>query len=453
MALQDILRDLRLGITHPQLQIGTPLRFEAQPRKPFTAIIRLRQADTLNIRILLTEYDMVNYTLSFYQRQGNKLIGFGQAVSYEHNTLITKEIPADVDVFLHIDPKTAIKGNITATPQGYTPSSRMEALTGFGYYTSAALQTRKRPIECHETLVYELVDGKLPDGLTLISSGVIMGEVGNLDCSEHNTDLPPSWNWYSDNHDDTAQAWGRVWKFKVRLYLLNQPETYTEKWFCIRVYNNWSLDRDRFKAAPDIVVEEAVDNPVKPYQLPKLNSLCPPCPSPTEFVPKRIDTRGLCGVTKAPESAMMIDGVAVPFSEIRFSKLGKCPSCLDPTRPKDIEEYSIPSGTIIRTPDELLQHYARNRNNFDQLVMHLHSSKILPDIYKNLKQDKPNRSTAFEIKITPSKVTLIRYHSLPGRSFDDVDEQILSIRNTANQDLPNTAYSYSGYTVWSILTW
>jgi hypothetical protein len=55
--------------------------------------------------------------------------------------------------------------------------------------------------------------------------------------------------------DDNWQPWGHQWRFKLKVWMAELPDVTSEQWFCIRIHNNWSWDRDN---KPPIEYEEEI---------------------------------------------------------------------------------------------------------------------------------------------------------------------------------------------------
>jgi hypothetical protein len=134
---------------------------------------------------------------------------------------------------------------------------------------------------CDLPLVYELVDGTLPDGIVIDEDGLIHGCVKCLDSMESNIGLPASSTWMGYNSGEW-RAWGRVWNFKIKVSLLSRPAFHTIANFCIRVYNNWSIERQEIEDAdfdPSVVV---IDIPENTY----MEEYCVPCENQKENITK-----------------------------------------------------------------------------------------------------------------------------------------------------------------------
>ena len=455
MAVIDVVRAIENG-TVLDLNNGASTVFKIKRRSFVVLKFYTPYNNVATFNISITGFSgVMEYKISFYRfNDKNVLVPDGVSISYEITNAIQKELRAG-NTYIQIETSSAtdITGSINAKTSDYVPIVTLPSKTYFGGISNVDLLTKPRPRVCDKPLLYELLDGSLPDGLVLLDTGEIIGTVANMDCLEDSNLYPPSFNWFTDNHDDVAQAWGRIWRFKVRLSLVEAPEFNTEKWFCVKVFNNWNLDRDKFTSKPIVLIEESVKLPASYTPIPQhIDLICNPCKPIVEFIPQPIKIESLCGI-KPLTSGIEIDGIFTPLSEIEYKELGDCVSCKDPTRQKDIEVYNIPMGAVIRTPDEFLRYYINHQDVFDFLIMELHNSLILPEILENLKRDKRNRTTDYEIKIHSDKIELIRYHSLKTSAFGDIDEEFYSHKNIINQIAQNESYGYYGFTSRGILTW
>lgn len=194
-----------------------------------------------------------------------------------------------------------IIGNFTKFPGVAMMSATM--YHGQTFYSNTGTIDVPQDIECNDALYFTLIDGKLPPGLQMSQLGLITGRLPNLDCIEDTAALSPSVNWYYKDFDGSVQPWGFQWRFKVRVYLSTNNAVFADEWFCIKVHNNWSIDRDNFVSQIPFerfrkieIVEEALRLPdtvcVMPCDLaddakvfepsPILEAKCPSCDADQE---------------------------------------------------------------------------------------------------------------------------------------------------------------------------
>lgn len=167
------------------------------------------------------------------------------------------------------------------------------------------------PRECDEALFFEIIDGELPPGLDMNPFGVVKGWLPNLDCLEDR--WSPAVNWYYEENDGTMWPWGREWRFQVRVTVDGQTSLIRdEEWFCVRVYNNWTYDAERFLAQQPFerITEITVKDPP-----PVLPSICKPCKDFTEeprFVPQSLEHAKASTLPSDPEETK-IELIPIPL--------------------------------------------------------------------------------------------------------------------------------------------
>ena len=433
MALIDIQKLVNSGVTIPEINFNTEFSFSIRRNKLFIRQFILSNNDTVSTIIELLTADVVNLKISFYSISGTVVKPLSSTTMSDWTLSFNKEFTAGQTIVFEIESKYEITGKGMLKVTNFSPVAFFNFKIQNGHWISGFdIVIKRKPVECHENLSYELIEGELPDGLRLTVDGRLVGIGPNLDCLEDTENLSPSFNWFYSNNDGHTQAWAKQWRFKLKVSITSQPDVYYEEWFCIKVYNNWSYDRDNFddQQLTEHTFTQATD--IKLTAIEQLELLCP-VDFVEPFVPEDI--------TKQEEV------------KINYEQIVKCYSCNDPTRKRYSEEYDIPIGHKIRSPHELIKFYINNKNNYDILIMNLHNSEILPKIIESMNDDSINKTETYEIKINDNKITLIKYVSTEDRSFTDVDDILISIRNTENQSLPTSPFIYQGEIVEAILTW
>lgn len=249
------------------------------------------------------------------------------------------------------------------------------------------IQKKIVEVECNEPLSYDLVEGELPPSLKLAKhDGVIYGIIDDMDCGPEGDSA--SFNWFYDNHDGISQAWAKVYRFKLRVHLRRDPAVYRDEWFCIKVYNNWTRDAERY-------VEEIQ----RAYEL--------------------IETDGY---------TVSLDLSEVP-EEMKHNPDAKCEVCQDPTMHYDEEVINIPEILDLRFPFELKEYFERNQNEPSKFILTLHNSRLFKDAIYHSPSDGRTR---YEFSMTRTQVT-IRKYKLEIRNFDDFDTKLIASRNIENQ--------------------
>ena len=131
---------------------------------------------------------------------------------------------------------------------------------------------RKLPtFACTRPLRYTLVEGSLPSGLVMDTSGRIHGTLPLID-KENLKDFPS----YSLYHGDGIfyTPIGVRYEFLVKLELLDNPEKFVFKKFCIMLVNDWDLTAPILEMSEMAYIEGEVEYDSS-FKLPK--NLCPPC--------------------------------------------------------------------------------------------------------------------------------------------------------------------------------
>lgn len=156
---------------------------------------------------------------------------------------------------------------------------------------------------CDKLLYFEVIDGSLPEGMSMTLTGDIWGILPNLDCAQDTSALSPSQNWYFAVNENW-QPWGNQWRFKIRVWIAEAPDIIAEEWFCIRIHNNWSWDRDN---KPPIEYEEEIVQEIAEEPIPA--EIC--CEGEVEvepFVPQSIPpTLCPCELETTPEQKTVLN--------------------------------------------------------------------------------------------------------------------------------------------------
>lgn len=160
---------------------------------------------------------------------------------------------------------------------------QIEADAYFGASLSYSFYEPQRPPKpCPDGLYVDIIEGSLPEGITMNAMGRIEGRLPNLDCVESTRTLSPSNNWL---FQDGSQyyPWGRQYRFKVKAYIDSDKATALpiDHWFCIRVFNNWDFDRDHFMAQFPFSRIDKLEVITLPKPLPK--SICGTCEPDTQY--------------------------------------------------------------------------------------------------------------------------------------------------------------------------
>ena len=285
-----------------------------------------------------------SFTVSIFTLVGITVSEVGTATSTDQFTAFSKELTAGTYyIGLQSTSATSYATTLLASFRGYAKIFNMQCSMGDGCSMGVEME---RPIiyhQCDKELFYEVVEGSMPPGIYLTGVGYVKGVAPNMDCLPENADLPPGQNWAFQHNDGSFHPWGRQWRFKVRVSILESPEIFKDEWFCVKIHNNWSIDRDNFMAQGPHRKFMEIGVEVPTVQIP---SLCPPVNpevpvwQPQEIVfpyqPKTIDSQSLspafnenwlaqpCGGCE-PSSAITVDRFTIPEAlrinlDVRFFK-------------------------------------------------------------------------------------------------------------------------------------
>lgn len=323
------------------------------------------------------------------------------------------------DYIICIRPGTAIAqtGTFTASFTGYAQNLSLQLRMYEGAVGNSDLTGPPRPPqECDEALYFEILEGELPPGLNMDMQGTITGLLPNLDCLP---DAPsPAVNWYFTDNDGTAWPWGRMWRFKVRVWVDGLYDTaYADDWFCVKIHNNWTFDLDNFmEQSPFQTVHTVrVIEPPAPLALE-----CAPCSKMEEamFVPQPINQP--CGPCENETVANRVELIAIP-----------------------VELAEIP-------PNEFVAWYNANKGRtFDNEYL----NKFLKDLEESevfkimTNYHEENLDSELEFAIATNYENYLQLAEI--RLDPNMDPNNLSVllaqwRDYMNQALPTTAIGYGG---------
>lgn len=347
----------------------------------------------------------VGVTISIYQLSGNIALFLGSVLVTEMITTFQKDFSIGEYVFCIGSSSISYTGTFIGQFTGYPTYAKLSP----NAYTGAALNSFDLSFphidkECNKLLYYEIVDGSLPDGLQMTLAGTIWGILPNLDCTHDNDDLSPSQNWYYEM-DDTWQPWGRQWRFKVKLWIVEDPTTWTDRWFCIRVHNNWSWDRDN---RPPIEYEEEIIEEVLPQ--PMLDLCCEEPPEVLTFTPQPV-----------PVSLCPCDSETSSEQEVVLNFLQWYNNLLENPPGED--------NPYIQTFIDNFKKTEYFKSMMDKAGL---SDTLLTDEEKE-KIAVSNLIEFYSSQLTPEM-----------RRKEDIDYVMLELRDKENQKLPITVLSQSG---------
>ena len=269
----------------------TPINIAFDMTKNQTLHFVLENSQTVYFKFLLktlTPSMPINISIQIYNANTLGL------VSTLNSTGLNIETNVDLLAGTYILCIRAIRGSYNGTAQadyyGYSRSVTFFPEVGeSGQDVTFDLKTDPKRKPCDKDMKWEIVKGSLPQGLQLATySGMVFGTLPYLDCiidddkDEDNLfkDVPSANMFFTTGDEEsgmTAYPWGRRWKFKLRISIVDQPDHFDEQWFCVSIFNNWSRSQAKFMENYDNGVDlgeviKHIDD--KPYVF----GLCPPDP-------------------------------------------------------------------------------------------------------------------------------------------------------------------------------
>lgn len=324
------------------------------------------QTITINTNIIAeTTQPFTIYSSIFYLAEdGTTLINKGTSVLMDQVQTFQIEITAgDFFVCLSVQ-RGAYHGTIKIHYIGYDIYTKLSTNAYVGSTMSIGkIDNTPKEVKCRYPIYYEIVEGELPIGLTLGSDGNIVGTIPEMDCLDSNIGLPPSVNWFFENKvTGQWEAWGRPYSFKVRVWVGEFPTVEAFRWFSIRIYNNWSLDRDLFMSlVPMEGVMGRINETREEFRLP--DTLCPPCVD----IEKEHSEEGLCEPCPSPLQVELITDLCEPCDKIVF----------DPMDDEEIRNLKVLKANearlaqLLKELEDRLSVNGRNPTDMDQLYLNL----------------------------------------------------------------------------------
>lgn len=245
----------------------------------------------------------IGVTVNIYQLLGNIILLLGTVLITELEMSFQKDFTVGTYIICIGSTATAYTGTFIGYFTGYQVYSKLtpRAYTGQAMYPFD-LEFAYVEKKCDKLLYFSIIDGALPEGLQMTLSGDIWGILPNLDCTEDTAVLSPSQNWYFAM-DENWQPWGHQWRFKLKVWIAELPDVIAEQWFCIRIHNNWSWDRDN---KPPIEYEEEVVQEIVEEALPEI--CCEGENEPEPFVPQPLPiTLCPCEVETTQEQEVVLN--------------------------------------------------------------------------------------------------------------------------------------------------
>lgn len=196
------------------------------------------QSIFLNVR-MLNSYNTINLSLTIYKKDTMQIFGSMNItrtlVNSSFNILAGEYYICIRSLMLEYQVE------LTASFINYVTVQTLNPTTTYGFQSDSILTFKRIEVDCNKPLYYELIDGALPTGLIMLQNGYINGTLPMLDTDDYNKELPTSNTWYEKIHDNEyITAWGRVYRFKVYLYLEGGYSKGVDRWFYISILNDFN---------------------------------------------------------------------------------------------------------------------------------------------------------------------------------------------------------------------
>lgn len=406
------------------LVANSRLAYSISPLNSLVYTLFTEKSETIKFIIELASTLAINATITFYKfnRLNNSFVSIGSITVNENYTTFQKDlVQGDYFICIKINNNASYTGFITGEFSGFVPAARFTANSYYGISSTTNLTITKIERKCDYPLWYEIIEGTLPEGISFTNSGMLTGILPNLDCMESNHDLSPSANWYDDVSSGVSYPWGRAWRFKIKVYIQEFPDmALAEKWLCIRVYNNWDLEKNALLQA--LPLQHSYEIIVEPDPIVLPESLC-------------------------PDKCVISEPIIEPIIE-------HCVDCLESVN-TSIQMIKIPE-TIKLDVDNLLTWWVEN-NNLEfysneeiYFITSLRTSNIFQVLLKKtgvVKSIKNASEFYANTKITVTQVNNfieLRLSVLDNnRNLTDIDTRYLNSKREVNNNLELELFGFS----------
>ena len=264
----------------------TPLAFNRAGCKAYVLTLPAFTVVDFTVQVTPAPANPFSFVMKMYRVNGNTMTELATASSSDQAAVFSKEFTQGTYLIcFETSSLVELAGSVLAVFRGYRRYAVIDLDLGAGEAMNYDFDRKRPPKDCSAVLHFELIEGTLPPGIRLTGLGQLLGVAPNLDCIEDNAAYSPSQNWSYMHNDGSFHPWGRQWRFKVKVMMEGVPEVFAEEWFCVKIHNNWSLDRDAFLAQAPFEVKVEESQVFTPVVIP---TLCPePAPAqawkPTEI--------------------------------------------------------------------------------------------------------------------------------------------------------------------------
>ena len=263
--------------TIPIIQSNIRTEYSITPLNSIVYSLETNKNETVKFIIELASIVSINATLTIYRFNAldNTFNNIGGININENYMAFQKDLlEGFYFICIKINNNANYTGFITGEFSGFISSAKFAPKNYYGFYSETNLSFNIKIIPCTYPLWYEVIEGSLPEGVSFNNSGMLTGILPNLDCMESNYKHSPSANWYDDITTGEVYPWGRAWRFKIRVYIQEFPDmALAEKWLCIRVYNNWDLEKDALLNS--LPLQKNYEIIVEPDPITLPTTLCP----------------------------------------------------------------------------------------------------------------------------------------------------------------------------------
>lgn len=382
-----------------------------------------------NLAIQPNTINGINVAFTLYRKDGSTFTNLGTSISDEfNNNFEYSATPGEYYICITTD--FSISYILDAIFTDFPFVSIANGVARGGEYMPP-FEFAQPTSFCDSPVFYQIIEGALPNGLTLETDGVISGIPTEQDCEEFATDQPPSFTWFEDDEStEVRKSTGLNYRVVIRAALIDAPSTFADREFFICVHNNWDLDRESFRdSIPNLEtpvfevkgeeswfdVEAAAPTPISHIsELPK--TLCPIkvntvdsltlteiqeltkqvyiAPEYNDLV--FINSDGICEVCEIPDTTteFTIESIDISYcdpcpenvfiSELQVIPESMCPICIETIDIADPVDNYVPGISQICYPDLL------NRMMNNKVCVTRHTCDPSVAIYKDSRKVAPN---------------------------------------------------------------
>nr|DAQ82317.1 MAG TPA: hypothetical protein [Caudoviricetes sp.] len=421
----------------------------------------LSNADTLTFVIKRLQAKLANYKLDFilYQQDID-----GTLRRHSQTTIVPfspqqwyRDISPASAHYLEIFTNSDVHISFEVIPKGYKIIKTFQPVAQTGNTLTVDLQTfpRRPDRQCDIPLRYKLLEGELPLGLRMTETGFIEGKPCNLD--DYIKVNAPSFNWFYQNHDGVQVSFGIVFRIKVQVRMLlpeGLSDKFDERWFCIRILNNWSFDKPVINPVKRVIEHEICEGEEQ-FQPPLPSSLCPTCEEETvlnelpDFV--KLELTEFCPDLPKPEDPNLYrkEELRNEIPSIQF-----CTACQDPT--KDTLREFVEIDTYFVSPEDLMKYYFYYdkhpiEQQPNQTMARLYASPFFQELVTYIQNPNPQNATSIvELRLHDGvRLELIKFKDLEERELFNIPAEWEAIRNTRNQEMEIEVNCYYGDEVYA----